>query len=423
MRVITPLRLASLAAAASLVLGTTACGGGPGGAAGEVKGDTITIGAILSMSGAYSTLGPPEKVSMEMGVKALNDKGGVTIGDKKYKLALKVVDDKSDAATAGVAAYRDLATVDNAPVVAIGLGSASYSSVIDRNPMPVINVLDSTSPSILQYSDHLFLLRTDTPGYAPGCTWHAKNVGNAKTMAIIGASADPYSVGLVDWVKKSANEYGLNISAESNYPAGTTDFGPFIDQVMRTKPDSIYLGGVTAEVLPVLKQLRQSGITVPVYHSSGVTPDQAKNILGQSLFSDMMKDNYDCAGTLPITSTDQRTLDFAKAYQQATGDIPQDLTMWAYDYPFIVAKAMEQAGTATDREKIYQTLNTMEVPADTISGWKAQNGKLFGDRKAITPSQIMAWCPDQQSIKPTLTFDMDGLKVINQDLVKEPCKS
>src|SRR5689334_8594739 len=89
------------AVAASLMLGLAACGGGPGSSS-SADSDTITIGAILSLSGTYSTLGPPEKTSMEMGVKAVNDKGGVTIGDKKYKLALKVIDDKSDAATAGV---------------------------------------------------------------------------------------------------------------------------------------------------------------------------------------------------------------------------------------------------------------------------------------------------------------------------------
>src|SRR5262245_9699854 len=118
MRFITSGRAAALAA--SLTLGLAACGAGPG-SSNSADGDTITIGAILSLSGTYSTLGPPEKVSMEMGVKAVNAKGGVTIGGKKYKLALKVIDDKSDAATAGVAAYRQFATVDNTPVVAIGL--------------------------------------------------------------------------------------------------------------------------------------------------------------------------------------------------------------------------------------------------------------------------------------------------------------
>ena len=408
-----------LSLASSIAL--AACGNGPAGGGSGDDGDSVTLGAILSLSGTFSTLGPPEQQAMKMGIDAVNKAGGFKVNDKTYKLALKVVDDQSDAGTAGVAAYRKLASVDNVPVLAIGLGSSNYQSVMARTPMPVINVLDSTYPSILEYSDHLFLLRTDTPGYAPGCSWYAKNVLHLKKMAIIGAGADSYSTGLETWIEKSAAEYGVEITAKADYPAGTTDFAPFIQKVMNTKPEAIYLGGVTAEQLPVLKQLRSGGVSLPVFHSSGVTPDQAQNILGESLYVNMMKDNYDCAGTLPITSTDKRTLAFADEFQAATKTVPQDLTMWAYDYPWIVVSAMQKAGTVSDRDKIFEALNTMPVPSETISGWVAQDGKLFGGRKAITASQIMAWCPAQKTIKPTLTYNMHGLEVTEPELKTDPC--
>lgn len=90
---------------------------------------------------------------------------------------------------------------------------------------------------------------------------------------------------------------------------------------MASNPQAIYLGGVTSEVLPVLKQLRKNGIELPVFHSSGVTPDQAQEILGGSVYFDMMKDNYDCAGTRPSTSTQAATLKFASAYQSKTKSV------------------------------------------------------------------------------------------------------
>jgi len=412
---------AATAAVAIAVTGCSSSSSTSGSSTGD-GGNAVVLGAILSLSGVYSTLGPPEQMSIQMGVDAVNSAGGVSVGGKKYTMQLKVIDDKSDAGTAGVAAYRQLAVVDKVPALAIGLGSSSYQSVIARNPLPVLNILDSTYPSILQYSDHMFLVRTATPGYAPGCTWYAKNVLKAKSIAIIGASADTYSAGLETWIKKSAPAYGLKVSATADYPAGTTDFSSFIQKAVDSKPDAIYLGGVTAEVLPVLKQLRQNGVNLPVFHSSGVTPDQAQNILGDSLYVNVMKNNYDCAGTLPITSTNPATLKFAAAFQAQTKTVPQDLTMWAYDYPFIMAQAMTQAGTVTDSAKIYQALQTMPVPPQTISGWLSQNGKLFKDRDAATASQIMAWCPDLKTIKPALTYQMNGLNVTNQTLVADPCK-
>ena len=92
-------------------------------------------------------------------------------------------------------------------------------------------------------------------------------------------------------------------------------------------------------ILPVLKQLRQAGYDGPVFHSSGVNPNQAEQILGSD-FNTIMQDNYDCAGTLPTTSANPATQEFAAAYQERFEEYPQDLTMWAYDFPFIVAAAM-----------------------------------------------------------------------------------
>jgi len=69
------------------VLATAGCGGGGGasgpgggagagaggsGGAGAASGGVAKVGAILSLSGVYSTLGPPEKKAMTMGLEALN---------------------------------------------------------------------------------------------------------------------------------------------------------------------------------------------------------------------------------------------------------------------------------------------------------------------------------------------------------------
>ena len=54
-------------AAAALVYGA------PAGA--KVEGDTITLGAALSLTGKYTTAGNHTKKGYEMAVKLINDKG------------------------------------------------------------------------------------------------------------------------------------------------------------------------------------------------------------------------------------------------------------------------------------------------------------------------------------------------------------
>lgn len=386
--------------------------------------ETVTIGAILPLSGMFSTLGPPEQHAMEMSIDKINKAGGFEVGGKKYVLALKALDDESNAATVGISAYRKLVSVDKVPVLIMTDTTTAYASMLRRDPVPALNILDSTYPSILNVNKHVFLLRSDTPAYVPGGIWYLKNVLHKTRVGFIGSAADPYSTGIETWVKKAAKAYGVTIVSDVNYPAGTTNFSPFIQKTMAAKPDAIFLGGVTQEVLPVAKQLYQMGIRdLPIVHSSGATPTQAKQIIGEDLYNQVMANNYDFAGTLPQTSTDPRTQKFFKDFLKDYHEYPDDLTMWAYDAPYVIIGAMQKAGTVSDRTKIYNAMLTMKVPSETISGWiPTADGGLFHGRDARTLAEGTRWCTETKTIAPALLYFLDGFKLTHKDVVEDGCK-
>ena len=384
---------------------------------------TVTIGAILPLSGLFSTLGPPERDAMQMSVEKINQGGGFEVAGQHYKLALKVMDDESSAATVGIAAYRQLVQVDKVPVLVLADNTRSYASFFRRSPLPVLNILDSTYPSILDVDKHVFLLRSDTPAYVPGAVWYLANVMHKKRIGWIGSAADPYSGGIETWVKKAAAAYGVEIVADVNYPPGTTNFSPFIQTVMAAKPDAIYLGGVTQEVLPVAKQLYQAGIRdLPMVHNSGATPTQAKQIIGDELYNDVMARNLDFAGTLPETSDNPATKQFYKDFLARYKEYPDDLTMWAYDAPYVLIAAMQDAGSVTDRGKIYEAMLQEKVPPQTISGWMpTKDGKLFHGRDAQTLSEGVRWCTETKTIAPVFLYFMNGLEVTNRKVIENGC--
>jgi branched-chain amino acid transport system substrate-binding protein len=397
---------------------------GGGSAASAQNADTVTIGAILPITGFLSTLGPPERDAMQMGVEDLNGAGGFEVGGKHYKLAVKVLDDESNPPAVGVSDYRQLVDVDKVPVLVIAAGTTNYQALFRRSPLPVLNILDSTYPSILDVDKHVFLLRSDTPAYVPGAVWYLKNVLHKSRIGFIGSAADPYSTGIETWMKNAAKEYGVEIVSDVNYPGNTTDFAPFIQKTMAEKPDALYLGGVTQEVLPVAKQLYQSGIRdLPVVHNSGATPTQAKQIIGEPLYNDVMANNYDFAGTLPETSDNPATKKFFKDFLARFHEYPDDLTMWAYDAPYVLAAAMQRAGSVTDREKIYAAMLDMPIPPRLISGWvPAAGDKLFHNRDAQTLSEGVGWCADKKTIAPVFLYFMDGLKVTQDKVIADGCK-
>src|SRR5262245_29257160 len=113
----------------------TAGMGAVAGATSPADSEVVTIGAILSESGIYSTLGPPEHNAIVMGLEALNATG-FDVGGTHYTMDVTFADDESDAATTGVAAFREMAEVDEVPVIGFGLGSALYAPLLERTPLP-----------------------------------------------------------------------------------------------------------------------------------------------------------------------------------------------------------------------------------------------------------------------------------------------
>src|SRR5512140_3419574 len=59
--------------------------------------EVIHLGAVLPVTGKESKIGGAFKQATEFAVKEANDAGGVTVGGKKLKIDLKLLDDTSDA--------------------------------------------------------------------------------------------------------------------------------------------------------------------------------------------------------------------------------------------------------------------------------------------------------------------------------------
>ncbi|HKI56962.1 MAG TPA: ABC transporter substrate-binding protein, partial [Trueperaceae bacterium] len=72
---------------------------------------TITFGTSLQLTGSLANTGRYYKDAFNMAVDTINQQGGVTVGGKTYKLALKVLDNQSDNNLA-VRQYTQLLTQD-----------------------------------------------------------------------------------------------------------------------------------------------------------------------------------------------------------------------------------------------------------------------------------------------------------------------
>jgi branched-chain amino acid transport system substrate-binding protein len=61
-------------------------------------GDTITLGVVLPTTGREGKPGTYQKEGIELAIKQINDKGGISVKGKKYKIKEVFYDDGSDSA-------------------------------------------------------------------------------------------------------------------------------------------------------------------------------------------------------------------------------------------------------------------------------------------------------------------------------------
>jgi branched-chain amino acid transport system substrate-binding protein len=65
------------------------------GATGAAAEDMIILGAAVSTTGKYAQNGANTRNGYDLAVDAINAKGGVTVGGKRYELVIKYYDDES----------------------------------------------------------------------------------------------------------------------------------------------------------------------------------------------------------------------------------------------------------------------------------------------------------------------------------------
>ena len=72
----------------------------------KVEGDTIILGSAISLTGKYATNGLHTQRGYDYAAKVINEAGGVKVGGKSYKLAIKYYDDESTPARGAQLAER-----------------------------------------------------------------------------------------------------------------------------------------------------------------------------------------------------------------------------------------------------------------------------------------------------------------------------
>ena len=219
------------------------------------QGGVIRLGTLTPLTGAGGNYGPSMLKAMLWVAGEVNAAGGV-LG---RKIELVSEDDQTNP-EAGVRAARKLIDVDKVAAIMGTWASAVTTAVAPlcwESRTFLTTVSGSDTITLLPHQGYLVRTQPNTQLQGKKFAEFMAAQGS-KRVAILAVQA-PFALPTQKVVGEELKKHGSELVAAVVYDKDKTTYRSEIDQVLKDKPDMIYLNGYTADVTVVLKDLYKAG--------------------------------------------------------------------------------------------------------------------------------------------------------------------
>lgn len=243
-----------------------------------VAAEPIKVGAVLSVTGPAAFLGDPELKTLQMYVDELNAGGGV-LG---RPLKLVHYDDGTDANKANAFAKR-LIEEDKVDFIVGGSTTGSTMSMVplvEKAGVPFMSLAGAVVV-VEPVKKWVFKASTTDRIAAERVLDDMKKKGLTR-IALLSDTAGFGQSGKAQ-TESVVGKYGVTLVANETYGAKDTDMTPQLTKIRNTPGvQAIFVFGFGQGPALVTKNIKQLGITLPVYHAHGVGSDEFIRIAGQA---------------------------------------------------------------------------------------------------------------------------------------------
>ena len=325
--------------------------------------DPIRIGFSMALTGALAGAGKAALLSMQIWAEDINSTGGL-LG---RQVELVYYDDQTNPSLVpGI--YTKLINIDRVDLLVSGYGTATIVPA-----MPIImnyNRLFLTLFALagneeFQY-DRYFQIMPAGPN--PRVAWSkgffeiAMQQNPApKTIALVGADAE-FPRNAMIGARHNAQQFGLEIVYDRNYPPNTVDFTPVMRAIQATKPDLVYVASYPPDSVGIVRSINEIGFTAKQFGGGMVGLQYATFLekLGEQLEGIVNYDFWVPEPTLQFPGIQE----FLSKYQEYAVDAGVDplgyyLPPYAYAYLQILGQAITQT-ESIDEEILAEHIRSNE---------------------------------------------------------------
>ncbi|PJI46423.1 MAG: branched chain amino acid ABC transporter substrate-binding protein [Pseudomonas sp.] len=336
----------------------------------------VVIGVAGPHTGANASFGEQYWRGASQAAEDINAAGGIN-GEK---IKLVKADDACEPKQAVAVANR---LVDQDKAVAV-VGHFCSSSTIPASEVydeaGVIAITPgSTNPQVTERGlSGMFRMcgRDDQQGVVAGD--YIVDVLKAKKVAVI-HDKDTYGQGLADATRAQLNKRGVKEVLYEGLTRGEKDFNALVTKIRASGAEVVYFGGLHPEAGPLVRQMREQGVTAKFMSDDGIVTDELVTTAGGPQY---------VKGVLMTFGADPRLIPDGKAVVEkfrANGFEPEGYTLYAYSSVQALAAAFNGAGK-TDPAKASAWLKAN--PVQTVMGKKEWDKK--GDLK-VSDYVVYEW--------------------------------
>jgi len=238
----------------------------------KVTGDTITLGSAISFTGKYSSNGIHASNGYNLGVKRVNEMGGVKVGGKTYKLEVKYYDDESTPARGAQLAER-LIKQDGIKFFlgpySSGLTKA-IAPVTEKYKIPMVESEGASRSLFTQGYRYLFAVLSTSEQYLASAIGLAAviNKKNGKSPGDVKVAmafeSDPFSLDVRAGVMDDIKKHGLKVVVDDKLPRDLSDMTPTLRKAKALKADLLVVSGHSKGAATLGRQVVEMKVNIPM---------------------------------------------------------------------------------------------------------------------------------------------------------------
>ena len=314
-------------------------------ATGAYAQDTVVkIGHSGPLSGSQAFSGKDNENGARLAVEELNAKP-ITVGGKKLKFELLSEDDQGDP-KAGMAAAQKL--IDSGVKYVVGPYNSGVAIPSSRayNDAGVLVATIATNPKITQQGyKGLFRVNASDSQLGSKMALYAANELKFKNVAVID-DRTAFGQGVAEEFKKQAKASGMTVAGHEFTTDKAFDFNAILTKLKNKKVEAIFFGGYAPQAAPMVRQMKQLGITAKLLGGDTICTAEMGKLGG-----DAVGDNVLCSQGGAILDKATSGPAFKAKYKAR---YKQDADVYAasyYDATMLYAQAMQKANSI-DPQKV-----------------------------------------------------------------------